>query len=63
MKAILAKDPVCQWLLGRASAYSFLSKVGWHNEGQRAHLRTLMRISSKGAIAHAKFILAWKGAV
>ena len=63
MKAILKNDPCCQWLLGRASAYSFLSTVGCRDEGQRAHLRTLMRTASKGAIAHAKFILAMKGAV
>jgi hypothetical protein len=37
--------------------------VGCHDEGQRAHLRTLMRTASKGAIAHAKFILAMRGAV
>jgi hypothetical protein len=63
MKAILNKDPVCQWMLGRASAYQFLSTVGCQDENQKPYLRALMRNSSTAAIKRARFLMEMKGAV
>ena len=63
MKAILNKDPVCQWMLGRASAYQFLSTVGCQDESQKPYLRALMRNSSTAAIKRARFLMEMKGAV
>jgi hypothetical protein len=63
MKAILAKDPICQWMLGRASAYQFLSTVGCQDESQKRYLRALMRNSSTAAIKRARILLEVKGVV
>ena len=63
MKAILNKDPVCQWMLGRASAYQFLSTVGCQDENQKPYLRALMRNSSTAAIKRARILMEMKGAV
>jgi hypothetical protein len=63
MKAILNKDPVCQWMLGRASAYQFLSTVGCQDESQKPYLRALMRNSSTAAVKRARILMEMKGAV
>ena len=63
MKAILNKDPICQWMLGRASAYQFLSTVGCQDESQKPYLRALMRNSSTAAVKRARFLLEVKGGV
>ena len=61
MKAILNKDPICQWMLGRASAYKFLSTVGCQDESQKPYFRALMRNNSTAAIKRARILLELKG--
>jgi hypothetical protein len=54
MKAILNSDPLCQWYLGKATAYRVAATFFFATEDGRKLFRGMMRDNAKSAIAYAR---------
>ena len=54
MKAILYSDPLCQWYLGKATAYRIAATLFFATEDGRKLFRGMMRDNAKSAIEHAR---------